>query len=371
MQSVFLHIVAGLLKAAGFTLRVCPVRQRVAFLSRQSSKMSLDFRMLVDQLHEIDSNMEICVCLTEPETKGVRSFVGNTLRQLKLAQTSSVVVVDGYVPAVSVPAKRNGVTVVQMWHALGAIKKFGYQCLDTPYGRSSDSARILKMHRNYDYVIAGGPWAVDSFSLAFGCDKDCIRVLGLPRIDYLASDAFAKQREAVKGEIFNRYPQLNEDIPTIVYAPTFRRGDRAFARHIVDEVLAGLPDVACNLVIAGHPLDGTAGAVRLPQRVVAGTGYRTIDLMQVADAVITDYSAVAYEAMAMGLPVYFFVPDIDEYRKSPGLNVDPLEVCPQATSCEFATVLDAAARGFPSAQLPGTFPADCTCAIAMLVKRSL
>lgn len=371
MRRAFLYIVAGLLKAAGFMVRVCPVRRRVALLSRQSSKMSLDFRMLADQLRDVGSPVEICVCLTEPETKGVRSFMGNTLRQLKLAQTSSVVVVDGYVPAVSVPAKRDGVTVMQMWHALGAIKKFGYQCLDTPYGRSSDSARILRMHRNYDYVIAGGPWAVNSLSLAFDCGRDCICALGLPRVDYLVSGALARQRAAVRDEIIDRYPQLNEGVPTIVYAPTFRRGDRAFAQRVADEVLAGLPDVACNLVIAGHPLDGTADAMALPQHVIAGTGYRTIDLMQVGDAVITDYSAIAYEAMAMNLPVYFFVPDIDEYRKSPGLNVDPLEEYPQATSTDFATVLDAAVRGLPGAQLPGAFPVDCTRAIATLVMESL
>ena len=371
MRRAFLHIVAGLLKAAGFIVRVHPVKRRVALLSRQSSKMSLDFQLLVEKLREDNPGLEVAVCLTDPETKGAGSFVANTMRQLMLAQTSSVVVIDGYVPAVSVPPKRRGITVIQLWHALGALKKFGYQCLDTPYGRSSDSARILKMHRNYDYVIAGGPWAVDSFSLAFDCDKDCIRVLGLPRVDYLASDAFARQRAAVKGEILSRYPQLNEGVPTIVYAPTFRRGDYAFAQRVADEVLAGLTEMTCNLVIAGHPLDGTADAMALPQHVIAGTGYRTIDLMQVGDAVITDYSAIAYEAMAMGLPVYFFVPDIDEYRKSPGLNVDPLEEYPQATSTDFATALDAAVRGLPSAQLPGAFPTDCTRAIARLVMESL
>lgn len=352
-------------------MRSCPVRRRVALLSRQSSKMSLDFMMLADKLRDIDPHIEICACLSEPETKGIRSFMGNTLRQLKLAQTSSVVVVDGYVPAVSVPAKRDGVTVVQMWHALGALKKFGYQCLDTPYGRSSDSARILKMHRNYDYVIAGGPWAVEAFSRAFGCDEERIRVLGLPRIDYLVSDAFSQQRVEVRKEILDRYSQLKDDVPTIVYAPTFRRGDRAFAQHAVDEMLAGSSTMECNLVVAGHPLDGAAAAGEVPQRIITGTGYRTIDLMQVADAIVTDYSAIAYEAMAMRLPVYFFVPDIDEYRKSPGLNVDPLEEYPQAASTDFARAIDSAVRVLPGARMSAVFPSDCTRSIALFILGSL
>lgn len=371
MRRAFLHIVAGLLKAAGFMVRVHPVKRRVALLSRQSSKMSLDFQLLVEKLRADNPGLEVAACLTDPETKDAGSFVGNTLRQLMLAQTSSVVVIDGYVPAVSVPAKRRGITVIQLWHALGALKKFGYQCLDTPYGRSSDSARILKMHRNYDYVIAGGSWTVDSFSLAFDCDRDCMRVLGLPRVDYLASDYFQQRRQSVRESILRDYPQLEDDVSTIVYAPTFRRGDDEFARHMIDEVLAGLPKLDCNLVVAGHPLEGLAGAIEFPIRVITGTGYRTIDLIQVADAVITDYSAIAYEAMIIGRPTYFFVPDIDEYRRSPGLNVDPTIEYPESTSREFASLLEMAMKGLGGAVMHAETPKHCTCLISSFIREWL
>ena len=45
--------------------------------------------------------------------------------------------------------------MIQMWHAIGKIKKSGYQTLDKDSGRSRAVAELLCMHRNYDYIIAG------------------------------------------------------------------------------------------------------------------------------------------------------------------------------------------------------------------------
>ena len=57
-------------------------------------------------------------------------------------------------------------------------------------------------------------------------------------------------------------------------------------------------------------------------------GVPTIDLLHSADYVITDYSTVAFEAGYANRRVLFYVPDIEEYRVSPGLNIDPLQELP-------------------------------------------
>ena len=61
--------------------------------------------------------------------------------------------------------------------------------------------------------------------------------------------------------------------------------------------------------------------------------------MGLADCVITDYSAVAFEAGIIGKPVFFYVPDINEYRASPGLNIDPLAKFPQVSSPDAAKLM--------------------------------
>ena len=65
------------------------------------------------------------------------------------------------------------------------------------------------------------------------------------------------------------------------------------------------------------------------------------------DCVVTDYSSIVYEAHLLGIPVAFYVPDIDQYRVSPGLNTDPMQTSPELcarTPRELAGILHALAK---------------------------
>ena len=68
-----------------------PVRNRVVFLSRQSSTLSLDCRMLRDELAVRLPRESVCVCLAAPETQG----------KLRLACSSLV---------------KTGAIVSEFWH---------------------------------------------------------------------------------------------------------------------------------------------------------------------------------------------------------------------------------------------------------------
>ena len=50
--------------------------------------------------------------------------------------------------------------------------------------------------------------------------------------------------------------------------------------------------------------------------------FNTFDLMKIADHIITDYSACAFEASLLKVPVWFYVPDYEQYAKNRGLNID-------------------------------------------------
>jgi CDP-ribitol ribitolphosphotransferase len=207
-----------------------------------------------------------------------------------------------------------------MWHALGAIKKFGYQSVGAPGGRSSDLASAMSMHRNYDVVLCGGPAAVPIFAEAFAVDPAIVKPTGLPRIDYLRAhaDARARLQESPAADFVRRFPLLADRSRRVVlYAPTFRRG----GENRFGEVLERFGDERYALVVKPHLLEHvrTEGA-----NVVDATGVSVLDLLPLCDVVITDYSAVAFEACVLDKPVYFYVYDIDRYRHDCGLNIDPL-----------------------------------------------
>lgn len=310
LGALFIHVLSGL-------FRLFPLRKRVALLSRQSSTLSLDFSMLKK---ELERRQIPCVsCTAALKTSNLGRYTISLLLQVWYAMTSSVVVVEGYVPAVSIPRKRKGVHVIQIWHALGAIKKFGYAALDTPAGRSTRSARIGHMHRNYDYIIAGGPGAIRAYAESFCYPPARVITLGLPRVDYLF-----RQSQKPMSDVMSQLISPN----TVLYAPTLRTHTES-----VDWLVKNIHELAnacafcgMNLLVAFHPLTKNVPTQEFSHEhnVVFAGKVRTLDLLPYVTAVITDYSAVAFCAGIVDTPVYFYVPDIDEYRKSPGLFIDPL-----------------------------------------------
>lgn len=314
-----------------------PQRRKIVLLSRQAAR-PLDFALLEPELSRRFPDRRIVWCCV---AEIGRMSVSLMVRQIWHVATAELCLVDGYVPAVSLP-KRHRSRVVQVWHALGAIKKFGYQALDTPAGRPSRIARELRMHRGYDLVIAGLPGAVPVFSEAFDVPEERIAALGLPRVDYLRSPSFAERRrkrftraDRVLAEAFVRYPEDVRERPLVLYAPTFRKAnaDEHWLAHAVDDLRQALAGANVRIAVAGHPLEHAhdeAGEAGAPVAFVHGVA--TIDLLHAASYVVTDYSTVAFEAGFAEKPVLFYVPDIEEYRLSPGLNVDPLRDLPTLSS---------------------------------------
>ena len=317
LLSVCLRILAAI-----FSL--FPLRRRVAFLSRQGEKPSYDFECLAAELQTREDAPEVVMDLSAPETQGKLRFIGHMLRQLWLARTSRVVVLDGYNPCVCIPRKRKGVYVIQLWHAVGAIKKFGLQCLDTPAGRTSADARIAHMHENYDLVVSAGVGAVESYVEAFCYPLDQVQPLGLPRTDRLLQLARNRDVIAARRPLAKTHPWLDNGNLNVLYAPTFRRkDDGSWMQRATSGLASALEGTGVNLIVSKHPLmsslTASSSIVHTIPRVT------TEDLLPVVDVVVSDYSAVALEAFLVRLPVFFYVPDIEEYRLSPGLNVDPIE----------------------------------------------
>ncbi|MCL2463210.1 MAG: CDP-glycerol glycerophosphotransferase family protein [Defluviitaleaceae bacterium] len=114
---------------------------------------------------------------------GAIVFVGKLFSMLRLTAKARLVVLDAYCPAISIPERRPGRTVVQLWHAPEAIKKFSLQIVDTPAGYDSKTAAILCMHRGYDYILCPSDVTRPYFAEAFGYPENVFVKLGLPSLD--------------------------------------------------------------------------------------------------------------------------------------------------------------------------------------------
>lgn len=297
----------GVLNGVYSAMKMLPQKRRVVILSRQSNEPSLDICLLTDELVSREIPVKVLCDKMDGGISGVIRYVGPLLRQMGYLATSKVAVLDSYcIPACLFP-HREGLTVIQMWHALGAMKKFSKSILDKPEGKSSAIASLMKMHEGYDYIFTSSEKARPCFAEAFGYPPEKLTVMSLPRVDIIMDKELDRRN---REKLLSEYPVLAEK-ETILYAPTLRIGKDM--TQAAAELIEAVDTDRYNLVISMHPLTEISLPGELPANVITGSTFSTTELMAAADYVITDYSAVTYDAALKGLPLYFYAFDKDEY----------------------------------------------------------
>ena len=303
-------------------LKIIPTDdKRILFISRQSDNLPIDFKLIEDELRSRDKNLKlksIC-CRMDDSYKGIVKFAKAVICSLYYLAVSRVCIIDAYWPSISMLNHKKQLKIIQIWHALGAVKKFGYQTLDKESGRNKFISELMSMHKSYDYVVAGGKAWNKYYSEAFRIEEDKIVNIGLPRIDYLLNN-----EEKNRTHILDIYPEFAEK-PVILYAPTFRRNTKETAIELISK----LDTEKYNIVLKNHPNQ----PISFPQyKIYNCPEFSAMDLLAVCDYLITDYSAIAIEAAVLKRKTLYYLYDYDEYVEKNGLNVDPLKSMPTCSS---------------------------------------
>lgn len=292
--------------------RPLPLKEKVCIISRQADEPTLDIKLLDQELKRQGAETVVLTKTLKKNLKGMLSYSLQMIRQMYHIATSKVIVVDGYCILVSVLPKKKNQQVVQMWHALGAIKKFGWQNVENPDGHGREVAEAMCMHRNYDYVLAPGARTGKYFAEAFRTPEERVVFYGLPRIDFLRT-----VDEKQKKEMEERYPEIVSKI-NILYVPTFRKN----AEVELERLVAQFDFAHFNLIIKKHFLDrGDYGWAKEAGAIV-DESYSSIEWLRICEKVITDYSAMAFEAAILEKDLYIFQPDVAKYEQNVGLNVE-------------------------------------------------
>lgn len=258
------------------------------------------------------------VFLLEPYSYGWAAKARYLLRLIRgtyYLQTSGLVVVDNAYFPVHVMPHRRQTTVVQVWHAAGALKRFG---LDAPSLRRPSERRFL--HRNYDYVVVGGESAREPYASALRTPMGRVLPLGSPRTDFFFdAEAMATARERLLAS----HPELR-DRRVVLYAPTFRgagEGKRAAPGFDARRLRDALPaDHA--LILKAHPnLDPAATPTDGYDAVIDPTA-EINEVFTIADILVTDYSSSVFEWALLRRPMVLLVGDLDAYERDPGMYLD-------------------------------------------------
>lgn len=296
-------------------LKLFPIKNKITMISRQADNISLDFSLLEQELLSTYSNYQVVVLSKHFDEKDSVwkkiKYCFHILRQMFHIATSKVVILDSYCMPISILNHKKELTVIQIWHALGSLKKFGYSVISKEEG--SKLYQIGRMHRNYDIILTSSKLSRQYFSEAFGYDESKLEILPLPRTDKLKDKKYMSLK---KREIVEKYPEVRTK-KNILYAPTFRK-DGSDIKYI-NKLIEAIDYSKYNLILKLHPLTN----IKIEQeKNILDYSFSTLDMFSVADYVITDYSAIVFEAALMGKPLFFYCYDLDKYGKKRDFYID-------------------------------------------------
>lgn len=312
-------------------MKLCKVQNKIVWLSRQSDKKSQDMELLSNEIARLspDTKQVFRLRRLKDESALSLSYIFGIFGDMWEIASAKVAICDTYSIPLSCLNHKRDLKIVQIWHALGAVKKFSLQAVGKAQGRDSGVSKALCMHKNYDFVIAPSKKTAEYYCEAFGCSEDKIFIANLPRADVIL-DGTNRRDEFIKLN-----PEY-EGKKIIAYLPTFRNND--------DKIIESLyktfeSDNEIKLVISAHPLS------KVSEKYKFNGNFGTYDLMKLADGIITDYSACAFEASLLNKPLWFYIPDYETYKNEQGLNTDMPKILPNACFYDANELLTAIKSG--------------------------
>lgn len=216
--------------------------------------------------------------------------------------------------------------LVQLWHANGAVKTFGWEEPRTKDRSFGDKRRFQRVYDQFDDFVVGSSQMAEIFCNSYHQSLDKMLVLGYPRTDLF----FAKDKKVQKRkQIFTSHPEL-KDKEIILYAPTYRE---TAAGKVYFDLPAGFSAMCANLrsnqvvIMKLHPHvqeQITALKKQMLANVVWVDDFSTNDLLLVSQRLVTDYSSVIfdYTLLENAQQIIFYCYDFENYAQIVGIQKD-------------------------------------------------
>ena len=303
-----------------------PIRKKqISFVSDSRVSISGNFEFIYQELKRRNTDFKISFYL-KPSIKAKKSW--KEVRTLaKALATSRYVILDDFYPLVYPLHIRENADLIQVWHAVGAFKTFGYSRLGMPGGPKLQSLN----HRNYTKALVSSHNIADKYAEGFGIGDDKIAPLGIPRTDVFFDEP---KKKAIRERLEEELPFIKGK-KVILFAPTFRGNGQQSAYYPFEmlnfkEIYEALHEDYVFLLKI-HPF--VQNKPTLPYEYsdfyYDVSDYREInDLLLVADQLITDYSSVCFEYALLKRPMVFFAPDLADYMQSRSFYFDYFDFIP-------------------------------------------
>ena len=309
---------------------------KITFYSARSDEMQSNIKFVYDKIKD-DKTLDIRFLSCTKLIKDMNNKDINEL--LDACATSKVIILDEYTPQIHLINLKPQTKLIQLWHACGAFKTFGFSRLKKTEGPKQSG----KNNRSYDYAIVSSEFCKKFHSEAFGISTNNVIATGIPRTDVFFDE---EHKEKVRNDFYNKYTHLKNK-KVILFAPTFRgvlKEDAYYPMELFDikEICENLGNEYA-IIIKHHPYIKEKHYIpeEYVDRVIDLSADMNInDLLFVTDIVVTDYSSLVFEASILNLPMIFYAYDLKEYMETRDFYFDYKRDTPGKICYNLQSVID-------------------------------
>ncbi|MFM6967990.1 MAG: CDP-glycerol glycerophosphotransferase family protein [Microbacteriaceae bacterium] len=287
-----IRAVLGLFQVLYSIARLIPAPDRIVFLSRQANQATPDILALQTELTERHGASNIVVLARKMNSDRDLFYGLHLLRQVWHIAHARRIILDSYSFLTSNLRLRAGTSVIQMWHAIGSLKRFGWDDLPANNPRRRQLADALRMHAGNTTVIASSERAAVNFASAFKTDRSRVVVSPLPRVDLILGGA-----DNDSGATPREWFDVAHSQQVLLVAPTLHSE--------LEDPDNGLLDRITEL---GEARDWLVWRSFHPVSNPIRQAYSTAELLADANAFLTDKSSMIYEAGLRGIPGFLWAP---------------------------------------------------------------
>lgn len=222
--------------------------------------------------------------------------------------------------------------VIQLWHGMGAFKKFGFDIPQPPEVRKKEEGAVSRL----DAVVCSAESIRPIYASAFHIAPEKVLTTGTPIQDfYFRPENVGQEAVRQKREAFDRKYPVCRGKYLVFYAPTFRDDPEEDAQLLNHMDFTRLADAAAEgagqeaaVLVRLHPNDrasraGLAAAVQSDSRVVDVTDYPDgNELSLLSNVMITDYSSICMNNALLRKPIVFYAYDLSRFEQERSFYFD-------------------------------------------------
>lgn len=239
---------------------------------------------------------------------------------IKWIRGGKVVIFDNYYPFLASIRKQRGQKFYQIWHANGAIKKFGWLDPSNNHRTIRDKKRFQKVYDSFDHVVVGSKKMGEIFKNNWHLSDNQIDLIGYPRTDQLLDQNWIKK---TRSKVFDDLPNLKHK-KIILYTPTYRKGVKYNLSSDWNKL-----DIPLNsmFIIKLHPhLREVEKKLVEDQKksnvIILDHNFSTQDLLTITDVLITDYSSTVFDfsLLSNSKQILFWLYDQVDFESTVGIQ---------------------------------------------------